>query len=115
MDKKFDKPWNTTGMTWLDAPVPGPWAVCNSHAAHWLVVNTDSGRTRRVGPVRTARTNYFDRAMLLAIERNVALLRKRITTARGLALVDKIDTHWPLDDKAADKRDRLIEQIQRLL
>ncbi len=78
---QFARPWNTTGRSWIEARVPGPWAVDNTPdgSAMWGVVNTNTGRYRKVGPVYQPRSkqriNYFDRAMDLADSLNAAIAK----------------------------------------
>lgn len=61
----------------IEAHIPGPWAVDNTLAHHWAIINTKTGRRKVIGPVRRPRShskvNYFDRAMEEANKRNAAL------------------------------------------
>lgn len=135
---KFLRSWNISGRTWLDASIPGPWAVDNSlNVKEWSVINTETGKDKRIGPVTGKGINYFDRAMEEANKRNLSLLRqvevddavaKQIisdfpdvaerlagedasNTAKAIIgkLCEGIDTDFPADDP--DKRDALIAKI----
>jgi hypothetical protein len=50
----------------------GPWGV-DTIGMHWCVVHKGTLRAKVVGPVGRSRTNYFDRALALAAERNRAV------------------------------------------
>lgn len=71
---EFARIWNTTGKTWIAAKVPGPWAVDNSSSAGWGIINTETGKTKKIGPVKLKGVSYFDCAMQEANRRNTALL-----------------------------------------
>lgn len=49
--------------------VEGPWGV-DAIGKNWCVVHRTTLRAKAVGPVGNKRTNYFDRALALADERN---------------------------------------------
>lgn len=67
---QYARPWNTTGKTWIDVEAPGPWAVDNSLSGSWGIINTETGRTKQIGPVQSSGANYFDKAKDEAIRRN---------------------------------------------
>lgn len=80
-NKKFERPWNTTGRTWIEVGTPGPWAVDNTLRSNsWGIINTETGETKRIGPVHRAgsrsRVNYFDRASEEANRRNAVIAAK---------------------------------------
>ena len=56
--------------------IPGPWAIDNSKATYWGIVNQLTGRTKAIGPAgyKPGRQNYFDRANEEASRRNHKLL-----------------------------------------
>lgn len=75
MNDQFARPWNVKGRTWITVDTPGPWAVENSWPlSTWRIINTETGRTKEVGPCsrpgRSSKINYFDRAVELAVQRN---------------------------------------------
>ena len=76
MHTQFARPWNTTGKTWISVSVPGPWAVDNSDGNSWGIIQTDTGRTKKIGSVGGRRLNYFDKAVDAAETRNRDLLLK---------------------------------------
>lgn len=63
-----------SGKTWIAVKVPGPWAVDDSCSDSWGIINTETGKTKKIGPVKLKGTNYFDRAKEEANRRNAALL-----------------------------------------
>lgn len=56
----------------------GPWQVCNGYTSfnkkyprgYWYILNTKTGTTKIVGPVKTKGVNYFDLASEEAKTRN---------------------------------------------
>lgn len=71
---EFARIWNTSGKTWIAVTVPGPWAVDNSQSECWGIINTETGKTKKIGPVKFKGVNYFDRAVEEANGRNRALI-----------------------------------------
>ena len=53
----------------------GPWFVWDNGLC-WFVVNSNTGRTKRIGRVGAKRTNNYDKAMKIAFERNEKEHRK---------------------------------------
>jgi hypothetical protein len=39
----------------------------------WYIVNKDTGRSRRIGPVKLKGKNWFDEAVTIAKQRNIKL------------------------------------------
>lgn len=70
----FATGWNSSGKTWITVTVPGPWAVDSSLCDCWGIINTETGKTKKIGPIASKGTNYFDRAVEEANNRNWALL-----------------------------------------
>lgn len=80
------------GKFWLitTETINGPWHVAAFHdgrgssmgffegrhqgnAGSWYIVNKDTGRSRRIGPVKMRGKNWCDEARAEAVRRNVAL------------------------------------------
>lgn len=62
----------------------GPGGPGSNRSNSWYIVDTETGRSKRVGPVTLRGTNYYDRAVALAAERNKKLPRwERIVVDTG--------------------------------
>ena len=64
----------------------GPWHVASSDkpqgdvpsANHWYIVNMLTGKSKKIGRVRTTGMNFCDRATVIARERNKEFLAKHM-------------------------------------
>lgn len=77
MSPSFSRIWNVSGKTWIPGEQPGPWAVDNSSHTNWGIINTETGETKNIGPVRMSGTNHFDRAMAEVNRRNAEVCLER--------------------------------------
>lgn len=51
--------------------IPGPWAIDNSMSSTWGIINTQTGRTKKLGKVNASGANYYEEAKKLANQRNL--------------------------------------------
>ena len=74
------------GVQWDDKTVDewhdkGPWKGDMQYTgSHWRIVNADTGKTKKMGPVGAVRSNYFDAAKREAARRNHAHHKQRFLT-----------------------------------
>lgn len=66
------------GKFWLitTSTLNGPWHVASGPGGamgSWYIVNKDTGRSRRIGPVKLKGKNWFDEAVTIAKQRNIKL------------------------------------------
>ncbi|WP_422902892.1 hypothetical protein [Propionivibrio sp.] len=54
--------------------------VDNSIGSTWGIINTVTGKTKKIGLVKHCGINYFDRAKAEAGQRNMLLLIKALAT-----------------------------------
>lgn len=52
--------------------IPGPWAIDNSMSGCWGIINTKTGRTKKLGKAGAASSNFYEKAKALANERNLS-------------------------------------------
>ena len=63
-----------------DERIEGPWRVDTSTPhGHWRIINAYTGRTVKIGPAGTGRTNYYDKAIDEANRRNAAIAKEKVT------------------------------------
>jgi len=61
-------------VTITDSTLDGPWHVgwrdSSTPDKNWYIVNKDTGKSKKIGPVRMSGTNYCDKAREEAKRRN---------------------------------------------
>jgi hypothetical protein len=80
-----------------------PWKIDHSVAQlsnpYWQIINTETGRTKKIGPVQSKGVNYFDRAAKECRRRNDKLVEEAV--ARDTAKVESfIAAVRELDERA---------------
>ncbi len=61
-----------------DERIGKPWKVNTSEAGHfWEIINLETGRKVKIGPVGGKRTNFYDKAVNEAERRNALELTRK--------------------------------------
>jgi hypothetical protein len=68
-------PWHVASLDdHRGAPLTrGMWGENRGRAGSWYIVNKDTGRSKRIGPVKMRGKNWFDEACAVAKQRNIEL------------------------------------------
>jgi len=66
------------GRFWLITleTIDGPWHVGSTHDKCWYIVHKDTGKSKKIGPVKTRGSSNFEKAYAEAIRRNNILKAK---------------------------------------
>ena len=78
-------PPTSKGDTMTDERIKGPWRVDTTqpHGLNWRIINTETRRTVKIGPVGSKRTNFYDRAVQEANRRFFHILDLKLVSLVG--------------------------------